>query len=81
MQFGGTAAASKAAGSESVASMETHNLARGRKGLQGYSSYGDLLNEVVEDEFELTTEDPGLHKITVKPTDLAMRGRQNSLLF
>lgn len=79
--FGGTAAASKVAGSESGASIDTQNLARGRQGLQGFSSYGELLNEVVEDEFELSTEDQGLHKILVKPTDLAVRGRQNSLLF
>jgi hypothetical protein len=50
-------------------------LIPGRNGLKGYSSYGDLLNEVVEDEFELTVEDPNLHKIIVKPLDLALRGR------
>lgn len=64
-----------------MASIETHNLNPGRNGLKVYSSYGDLLNEVVEDEFELTVEDPNLHKIIVKPIDLALRGRQGSLLF
>jgi hypothetical protein len=32
-------------------------MAKGRNGLIGYSSYGDLLNEVIEDEFELIAED------------------------
>ena len=76
MKFGGTAVCS-----ESAASIETHNLARGKSGLQGFSSYGELLNDIVEDEFDMTTRDPNLHKIIVKPLDLALRGHQNSLLF
>jgi len=81
IQLGGTGLASRANGSESAASIETHNMVRGRNGLKGYSSYGELLNEVVEDEFELTVDDESLHKIIVKPVELALRGRINSVLF
>lgn len=38
--------------------------------MYGISSYGDLLNEVVEDEFELTTGNERLNKIMFHPSKL-----------
>jgi len=53
--------------------------------VKGISSYGDLLNDLVEDEFELTVDESqaaakNLQRILFKPTELAKKYNVVSML-
>jgi len=53
--------------------------------VKGISSYGDLLNDVVEDEFELTIDEgqamaKSLQRILFKPAELASKYNIVSML-
>jgi len=54
--------------------------------VKGISSYGDLLNDVVEDEFELTIDESqamakNLQRILFKPMELATKYNIVSMLY
>ena len=49
--------------------------------MKGMSSYGDILNAIVEDEFELSMDLQGWNKVEVNPNELAINYNQPSIMI
>lgn len=87
-QYGGDNLNNLEIASETEMSNNTQNLFRAKdlQDVKGMSSYGDLLNDVVEDEFELTIDESqavaqNLQRILFKPTELANKYNIASILY